>query len=304
MRADATQNEPFDPVMAWTRQRERFHRARALRLLLPGLAPLLFVALLALGVVGMPDGVVEAVLWAVTALVYGAFWAYLIRDARKFVDEAAATDQMFRRLMGDTLADAGAPAGAGYSPDGPVMALAGRRVDARHADVARFPLGSVGAVQDRLRACFQSVRPSALVCSAASGADLLALEVAAKLGVRSRVILPFDRARFKQSSVTDRQGSWGPLYDRVLDRLPPEDLVVLGAADTGTAAYEATNRAILDEAQALAARVVAGAAPPSGPGVVAVLVWDGRSRGDGDLTASFGDEARRRGIPVEHIPTL
>jgi hypothetical protein len=304
MRADATQNDPFDPVAAWTRQRERFHRARVLRLLLPGLAPLLFVVLLAVGVVGMPDGVVEAVLWAVTAAVYGAFWAYLIRDARRFVDEAAATDQRFRTLMGATVADAAAPAAVAVPADGPVVALAGRRVDARHADVARFPLASVGAVQDRLRAYLQSVRPSALVCSAASGADLLALEIAAKMGVRRRVILPFDRARFKQTSVTDRQGSWGPLYDHALDRLPAADLVVLGDAGAGTAAYEATNQAILDEAQALAARVATAPGSPAGPDVVALLVWDGRSRGEGDLTASFGQEARRRGIPVEHIATL
>jgi hypothetical protein len=39
-------------------------------------------------------------------------------------------------------------------------------------------------------------------------------------------------------------------------------------------------------------------------GVLALVVWDGTSRGVGDATVAFADEARRRGWPVAEISTL
>lgn len=35
-----------------------------------------------------------------------------------------------------------------------------------------------------------------------------------------------------------------------------------------------------------------------------VVVWDGVSRGDDDVTAAFQEEARERGLAVEEISTL
>jgi hypothetical protein len=307
MMTGSTQDERLDPVRAWTRERERYHRARALRLLVPGVPPVVLVLLLAAGTVDPPQAPLQAVLWLLAVALYGALWVYLIRDARRFVDEAAAMDQRYRSIMeGETASDAASGAGLfTTSRDGPVIALAGRRIDARDAEVQRFPFSSVGDVQDRLHEYFTAVRPSALVCSAACGADLLALDAAQKLGVRRCVILPFDRHRFRHSSVTDRPGNWGPLFDRVLDSLPPEDLVVLSPPSSGADdAYAATNIAILDQAFALAARIPVGAHERGHADVVALLVWDGRSRGQGDLTDGFRADAERRGIPVTQIPTL
>ena len=176
-----------------------------------------------------------------------------------------------------------------------IIALAGRRVDSPEAKDTRFPLLNVGIVRERVRALLQE-NAAALVSSAACGADLIALSEAGKLGLRRRVVLPFERPRFRETSVTDRPGDWGPLFDEVLDAVEAAgDLVVLQAGSDDEA-YALANRAILDESLALAKT----AHQP----VRAVLVWDGKSRGDQDLTESFGAEARKRGMPVTDVPTI
>ena len=57
----------------------------------------------------------------------------------------------------------------------------------------------------------------ALVCSAACGADLIALEEAERLGLRRRIVLPFSPRQFRETSVTDRPGDWGPFFDRLVE---------------------------------------------------------------------------------------
>ena len=178
-----------------------------------------------------------------------------------------------------------------------VIAFAGRRVDAPDATEPRLPPASADAVRERLRLLFAEHEADALVCAGACGADLLALDAAGALGMRRRLVLPFDRARFRAASVTDRADEltdWGALFDEVADALPPEDVVVLDGEAVEEDAYAATNHAILDEAEALAGE--AGA-------VRVVIAWEGAPRGDGDHTAAFATAAHARGLPVEEVPT-
>ena len=131
----------------------------------------------------------------------------------------------------------------------PVVALAGRRVDPPEADSPRFPPENIGLVRERLHSFLQDRRAAALVCSAACGADLVALEAAGVLGLRRRVVLPFSPGRFRETSVVDRPENWGPLYDRVIEAVTRAgDLVLLEDAGEGGAAYAAANERILDEA--------------------------------------------------------
>jgi hypothetical protein len=177
-----------------------------------------------------------------------------------------------------------------------IIALAGRRADSAGAKEPRFPLWNIETVRTRVRAFLKEKGATALVSSAACGADLIALAEAGQLGLRQRVILPFERKRFRETSVTDRPGEWGPLYDQVLDAVEAAgDLVVLqnGSDDQ---AYAEANRAILDEAVALAKAIYKPAR--------AVLIWDGVSSGDSDLTEAFGTEARRRGLMISEIRTI
>ena len=178
-----------------------------------------------------------------------------------------------------------------------IIAVAGRRVDAANASVGRFPLKNVEMVQQRLDELFAHESATAMVSSGACGADLAALTVAGARGMRRRVVLPFGRDEFRSSSVTDRPGDWGPVYDRVLAELDPTgDVVTLEGHTAGDAAYDAANDAILDEAATLARQ---GATD-----VVALLVWEGAPRDGADMTAGFGEAARKRGYRVEQVKTV
>jgi hypothetical protein len=177
-----------------------------------------------------------------------------------------------------------------------ILAVAGRRVDPADSKQPRFPLTNVDMVRMRVRAILRGKGAIALVASAACGADLIALSEAGGLGMRRRVVLPFERRRFRETSVTDRPGDWGPLYDQILDEVESNgDLVVLQNRSDDDA-YSAANSVILDEALELAK---SGDQP-----VAAVLIWDGTSRSERDLTEEFGVEARKRGVSVTEILTL
>lgn len=178
-----------------------------------------------------------------------------------------------------------------------IIALAGRRVDAPGAEIRRFPVENIELVRQRLRELFDETEPKALISSAACGADLIALEEAGALGIRRRVILPFNRWRFRETSVIDRPGDWGPVCDRVLDEVESNgDLVTLSSDSDCTQAYTDANNAILDEASALGLE--------SQHDIRTVVVWDGARRGEDDLTQIFANEAKARGFPIVEIKTV
>jgi hypothetical protein len=181
--------------------------------------------------------------------------------------------------------------------DGMVIALAGRRVDALGAAPPRFPAANVTAVRARIRVLLREQQALALVCSAACGVDLLALEAAAGLGIRRRIVLPYTRGRFRDTSVVDRGGDWGARFDAMVDAAEASgDLIVLGYAEGAETTYLATNTAILEQAAWLAEQWH----HPVG----AAVVWDGTARGEDDVTAAFLREAQHRGFPVWHVATL
>lgn len=176
------------------------------------------------------------------------------------------------------------------------LALAGRRIDAEGADTPRFPLSQVETVRRRLHNLFVGQPIGAIVCSAACGADLVALEEAGKLGIRRRVVLPFTKEWFRQTSVVDRPGNWGEVYDHVIADVETRgDLIVLprmvGDEDD---AYQAANEAIIREAETIA-----------GSGErMAVIVWEGSARSKSDATDAFRKQAEEAGFTLSVIPTL
>lgn len=172
-----------------------------------------------------------------------------------------------------------------------VVALAGRRIDAAGQESARFPQTHVAAVRQRLRDAFVKEGMGVLVSSAACGVDLIGQDVAATLGLRRVIVLPFARARFRETSVVDRPGDWGPMFDRLVSSVSADDLRV-GRSPTEDAAYLHVNATILDVAQEIA----------KGDAVVALVAWDGQRR-EGDVTGAFIDAARRRGLPLVSVPT-
>jgi hypothetical protein len=177
-----------------------------------------------------------------------------------------------------------------------VVALAGRRVDAEDTRPPRLPLANVQLVRKRLAELFLAENATAVVCSAACGSDLIALEAAAQLGLRRRVVLPFALERFRETSVVDRPGHWGEIYDRVIAEVQAkDDLVVLPpTAGDDSDAYQAANEAIIREAEDLA-----------GPGNrTAVVVWEGTARSGSDATDAFRQLAQDAGFSPRFVSTI
>lgn len=176
-----------------------------------------------------------------------------------------------------------------------IVALAGRLVDNASSRTARFPVENVTKVKARLRALFERLEIHALVSSAAAGADLLAIEVAARAGVPRRVVLGAKPIDFAAASVAVRPGPWPELFRRWV-ATPSDGLTVDVLASTAADDYLAVNEAILSRAleKAGAAKVCP----------IAVLVWEGRSRGSDDTTADFRDRAKSLGFEVLEVSTL
>jgi len=141
----------------------------------------------------------------------------------------------------------------------------------------------------------------ALVCSAACGADLIALETAQGMGLRTRIILPFSAARFREASVVDRPRPefWGKIFDRVASVARAHgDLVELDIE--GDDAYSSANAIVIDEARKLACVNDHGGSLS----LIALIVWEGASRGADDNTNKFLELAQHSGFRIEQVLTL
>lgn len=174
-----------------------------------------------------------------------------------------------------------------------VAALAGRRIDARNANDLRFPLTESEHVARKLLLRFRHEHVKHLVCSAACGADILALEAARELAIPATVVLPFAPHHFRKISVTDRPGNWGERFDRLVEAASDrDDLIELGLAPGDERAFIATNHRIIQAALALGFNRK-----------LAFVVWEGRTRGKDDLTAEFLNLALSQGFEKRSVIT-
>jgi len=176
-----------------------------------------------------------------------------------------------------------------------IVALAGRRVDEPGANEKRFSPENAEMVKQRIREVLMAERATALVSAAACGSDILALEAAGELGIRRRVVLPYDKVTFKHSSVIDRAGDWGERYDRILAEVDEKGDLIVDDYDQDEESYFAANHDILDQAEELAEE--------TGQQVSAVVVWNGQARGEEDVTGHFLEEAKQRGFKVTEVST-
>ncbi|MCK1338628.1 hypothetical protein IVB38_22095 [Bradyrhizobium sp. 38] len=173
-----------------------------------------------------------------------------------------------------------------------VAVLAGRRIDAMDARVDRFPLQNVPIVKNRIRDVLAIKNIELLISSAACGADLLALEQASLLGIRTRIVLPYEIARFRQTSVTDRPGDWGPLFDRMVSLAEANgELITLDLLSERNA-FSIANRALIAKATNEDALLT-----------LAIAVWEGVCRGSDDSTAEFIRLTAEAGMSLETVLT-
>jgi hypothetical protein len=176
--------------------------------------------------------------------------------------------------------------------DRSVIVQAGRRVDATNAETVCFPVANVNRVKDRIKAELVENNPLALVSSAACGTDLLALEVAEQIKVDRFILLPSQPAAFRASSVSDRPGNWGDLFDRLMKTSHVEVLTL----PEGQQGYLETNLKLLDKAQSMVKKRHVE--------LKAMVAWNQESKGPDDVTAHFLEQARLRYLPIIDISTL
>jgi hypothetical protein len=143
---------------------------------------------------------------------------------------------------------------------GSVIAVAGRRIDPVGAASSRFPLSNVPKVAERVRNVLETIADVVtVVASAACGADLIVLEEAERLGLRRRIVLPFEPNSFRKRSVEDRPGSWGSIFDRqIRAALAAKDLIILDAVIPDDEAYASANEAIIRECKILSTTISGG----------------------------------------------
>jgi hypothetical protein len=179
-------------------------------------------------------------------------------------------------------------------PEGSVACLAGRRIDPEATDFVRFPEQSEAKVREALSELFAVERVRRLVCSAACGADILALEAAATCGISATIVLPFSPVAFRKVSVADRPGDWGPRFDRLIARARADNMLIeLGLSLDDPDAFSRANMEILSRAAAIPSREH-----------LAVIVWDGEKVGEADITGHIRDLAQTRGFRILEVSTL
>ena len=183
---------------------------------------------------------------------------------------------------------------------GAIVALGGRRIDPEPTPTPRFPFDEVDRVGMEIADRLRRLDAVALVCSAACGADLIALDAAQEMGLRTRIILPFSAGRFRKTSVVDRPRPefWGNIFDRVASVARAHgDLIELDIAE-GDDAYPSTSAIVIDEARKLAGRSMGSLS------LIALIVWEGSSRGADDNTNKFVELAQQSGFRIEQVLTL
>jgi hypothetical protein len=177
--------------------------------------------------------------------------------------------------------------------NGAVAALAGRRIDLAQATRCQFPLQNISRVRALIERELLGHDVQLLVCSAACGADLLALDCAFDLRVSARIILPYDPARFRETSVVDRPGEWGTLFDRAIEDAARNGQLIVLELREAEHPFMAVNHRIIHDALTAA----------RGGNVLAIAVWEGKSGGAEDVTADFVERARAAGCTQRNIPT-
>lgn len=179
-----------------------------------------------------------------------------------------------------------------FAPQIKVAALAGRRIDEPDSTRVQFPLTCVKKVTADLSKLFKTGGFTSLVCSAACGADLVAVESAKLLGMTVDIVLPYSHSKFRESSVVDRPGNWGPRYDRLITEAGANNrLHILKSDEEGN--YDLATAGIFTIATSMAPL----------ESINGVVVWEGQPRDEGDATLDFKRRAEKLGLTVHEVAT-
>ncbi|HUR10475.1 MAG TPA: hypothetical protein VM012_03860 [Flavitalea sp.] len=187
-----------------------------------------------------------------------------------------------------------------------IIALAGRRIDPAGQETARFPSKFSGTVKRMLSDIFLSLHASTLICSAADGTDILALEVADELKMELKVILPFHKNKFLQTSVMKE---WHDRFEIIVSKVESANqLVITHYEETDPDVYKKINTDILTSAiECFEYKKKNGLVRVESSlrdGITAVVAWEGKRKWENDITYHFMCEAKLMDIPILEVNTL
>jgi len=159
-------------------------------------------------------------------------------------------------------------------PKRTIAIFAGHMIDRLDRTTPRFPERCENEVRGRIVGWIKANDVLESFSSAACGSDVIFLEAAQATGIKTHVVLPFDKASFIESSVRSGGERWVERFERVTAKEKVASTTVLNdeVADDKSSAFDFTNRMIAAKA---ALRASALDFPKA-----ALAVWD-RRPGDG-----------------------
>ena len=175
----------------------------------------------------------------------------------------------------------------------PVVVFTGNMIDAPGRESPRFPPALEPTIRTALRARFEDLRPMAVYGSAASGADLLCLEIALELGAETHVVLPFPAAEFRRTSVDAAGANWGERFERALAAADSVTVASDHRASGSTATFEYANLILTGMAR-LRAQVL-------DTSIAAIAVRDPEAAGAPGGAASLVSLWQRAGLAVHEV---
>jgi len=131
-----------------------------------------------------------------------------------------------------------------------IIVYGGCQADELVRDGQRLPWRAAEDLTGRLRGLIQSLEPKSLVGALGSGADILFAKAALAEGIKLEVLLPFDVAIFRKTSVEPAGEPWISNYDRITSS-PDVKVADLGLDPFDAGFYRKHNGALLDRAEAL-----------------------------------------------------
>lgn len=169
-------------------------------------------------------------------------------------------------------------------------------IDAPGRKQARFPPAKEGAVRLKIGEELGRRKAGADdlgICGGACGADILFAEACLERGARVLLLVPLPEEEFLERSVRFADADWEARYRRLRARCETRfQREALGPPAQGEDPFERNNLWCLDTAAALA----------PADRIHAILVWDGKSGGDGPGgTSHFASRVARSGGSVAVI---
>lgn len=173
-----------------------------------------------------------------------------------------------------------------------VATIVGRRIDPQDEENCRFPQSKIPDVTHAIETTLMTNDVEMIVCSAACGTDLIALEIAERLGILAHIVLPMEILEFRETSVTDRPGDWSNIFDRVIARAQKaKSLIILPPEKSNDLSFHKANEVIL--------KTAIFEANPANP--LSIIVWEGQSRGTADFTDDFRKLADENDLHIVEI---